>query len=201
MLRVTLVFFAVSAAFAGVLLALQMVGGQDLFQNSVLYTRLDLKLILLLAIASYAILTLIGSRVARHAVTREIVPATLTIFEKNISLFALIDTGNTLTDPVNNAPVMVVEGAHLSCVLPQGVDLSAPIETMVRMSEAGQGKHFRLLPYRAVGVDCGLLLTVRAENAVVNGKNLGRMMVALSPTPVSDGGGYQGLIGNLGGAG
>lgn len=200
MLRVTLSFFVISAAFAGLIMGLQLLGGTNLIERSVLYTKLDLKLILLFAVTCYAVLTLIGNRIARHGIMREIVPATLTVLGQKIKLFALMDTGNTLTDPVSNSPVMVVDGAHLKALLPKEIDLNAPVESMERISKAGQGKYFRLISYRAVGVDCGLLLAVRSEESLVNGKKMGRMMIALSPTPVSDGGGYQGLIGSLGGA-
>lgn len=201
LLRLTLIFLAISAAFAGMLLAIQLLGGQTLFEKTVLYTKLDVKLIVLISIACYAILTLVGNRIARHDMTREIVPAAITVFGKTVRILALVDTGNTLTDPVNNAPVMVADGARLLTFLPPGIDPGEPVESMECMSRAGQGKQFRLISYRAVGVECGLLLAVRAENVVINGKKLGQMMVALSPTPVSDGGAYQGLIGSLGGAG
>ena len=54
---------------------------------------------------------------------------------------------------------------------------------------------WRLLPYRAVGVEHALLLAVRVDNARVAGEDYGPILVALSPTPVSDGGGYSALIG------
>ena len=50
------------------------------------------------------------------------------------------------------------------------------------------GPGFRLLPYRAVGVEDGLLLCFRADGAALEGKALGAVTVALSPTAVSGGG-------------
>ena len=41
----------------------------------------------------------------------------------------------------------------------------------------------------------GLLLAVRVDRALIGGEDYGSILVALSPTPVSDGGGYSGLIG------
>ena len=46
-----------------------------------------------------------------------------------------------------------------------------------------------------VGVDRGLLLAVRVDGLEVNGQGRDAVLVALSPNPVSDGGGYQALIG------
>ena len=56
-------------------------------------------------------------------------------------------------------------------------------------------KGFSLLPYRAVGVPHGLLLAMRAEEIRIGKRVEKNMLVALSPTPVSDGGGYHALIG------
>jgi len=40
-----------------------------------------------------------------------------------------------------------------------------------------------------------LLLAVRPDRVIVGGEDRGNMLVALSPTPVSDGGRYRALIG------
>ena len=56
-------------------------------------------------------------------------------------------------------------------------------------------RRFRLLPYRSVGVDRGLLLAVRVDQVQVGEEERGPMLAALSPTPVSDGGGYRALLG------
>ena len=56
--------------------------------------------------------------------------------------------------------------------------------------------HWRLLPYRAVGVK-GVLLAFQAKQVTLAGRVIPRMTVALAPTPVSDGGGYSGLLGGV----
>ncbi|MEG0598222.1 MAG: sigma-E processing peptidase SpoIIGA, partial [Oscillospiraceae bacterium] len=58
-------------------------------------------------------------------------------------------------------------------------------------------KRFCLLPYQAIGVSCGMLLCVWADTAKIGEKDCKHLLVGLSPTPVSDGGGYQALIGQL----
>lgn len=54
-----------------------------------------------------------------------------------------------------------------------------------------------MLPYRAVGVEYGMLLAVRTDRVELGSRKLEGLLVALSPTPVSDGGGYQALIGEM----
>ena len=112
-------------------------------------------------------------------------------------LTALQDTGNTLTDPVTGRPVLVAEGTRMKPLLPSDVLelLWDPTAAMERFGQEPWGRRLRLLPYRAVGVDCGFLLAVRCDQVSVGGKDYGGLLVALSPTPVSDGGGYQALFG------
>ncbi|MEG1240654.1 MAG: sigma-E processing peptidase SpoIIGA [Oscillospiraceae bacterium] len=194
LLRLNLVFFAISAAFGGGIYALQLLGGQGLsVKNGVFTSVLDLRVILLSAAGCYCVITLIFSRAARHT-ARELVPCTLEISGKTAKLTALIDTGNTLTDPVRGGSVLVAEGARIAPLLGEKLDLSDPVGTL---SALHHPKRFCLLPYQAIGVSCGMLLCVWADSGKIGEKSCEHLLVGLSPTPVSDGGGYQALIGQL----
>lgn len=200
LLRVTLVFFGLSCAFGGGIFAIGLLGGRGLtLRNGVLYSVMDLRILLLSAAVCYAVLTLVFRRTARHG-RREVLPAVLILEGRRVAVNALVDTGNTLTDPVTGRPVMVAEGSRLSPLLPgeRVLDEKAlrdPVGTLERLSRGGRGRRFRLLPYQAVGVECGMLLALRLDDARVGAENYGGILVALSPNPVSDGGGYSALIG------
>lgn len=200
LLRVSLVFFAVSAAFGGGILALELLGGQGLtLENGILYSAMDLRLILLSAAACYVVVTLLFQRTAKHsAVRRELVPAVLTLEGRRVVLTALVDTGNTLTDPATGRPVMVAEGEKMAGLFPKdqapgAEELRDPVAALERLS--GLGLRCRLLPYQAVGVECGMLLAVRLDGAKIGNEDYGKLMVALSPNRLTDGGGYCALIG------
>ena len=200
LLRVTLVFFGLSCAFGGGIFAIGLLGGRGLtLRNGVLYSVMDLRILLLSAAVCYAVLTLVFRRTARHG-RREVLPAVLILEGRRVAVNALVDTGNTLTDPVTGRPVMVAEGSLLSPLLPgeRVLDEKAlrdPVGTLERLSRGGRGRRFRLLPYQAVGVECGMLLALRLDDARVGAEDYGGILVALSPNPVSDGGGYSALIG------
>lgn len=198
--RQVLIFFALSCAFAGGVLAISMLGGQGLSLNrGVIYSGMDLKIVLLSAAGCYAVLSLLLQKAVRHtSFTGELKAVRLELEDRTVELTALTDTGNTLTDPVTGQGVMVAEGERLLPLFaasqrPSVQELRDPAGALGRLT--GAGGHFRLLPYRAVGVDRGLLLAVRVDRAVVDGEDWGAMVVALSPTPVSDGGGYGALLG------
>ena len=200
LLRVTLVFFGLSCAFGGGIFAIGLLGGRGLtLRNGVLYSVMDLRILLLSAAVCYAVLTRVFRRTARHG-RREVLPAVLILEGRRVAVNALVDTGNTLTDPVTGRPVMVAEGSRLSPLLPgeRVLDEKAlrdPVGTLERLSRGGRGRRFRLLPYQAVGVECGMLLALRLDDARVGAEDYGGILVALSPNPVSDGGGYSALIG------
>ena len=202
LLRVSLVFFAVSAAFGGGVFALQLLGGRGLtLQNGIFYSAMDLRLILLTAAGCYVLITLLFQRTARHSgLRRELVPAVLTLEGRRVALTALVDTGNTLTDPATGRPVMVAEGEKVGALFPDGQapapeELRRPVEALERLGRQGWQGRCRLLPYQAVGVECGMLLALRLDGARVGTEDYGKLLLALSPTRLTDGGGYHALIG------
>ena len=201
LLRQVVIFFALSCAFGGGVLAIALLGGRGLaLSNGVLYSGMDLKIVLLSAAGCYGALTLIFQRTGRHtAASGELRPVRLTLGERQVSLTALVDTGNTLTDPATGRPVLVAEADCVEELLPPGIrpssaDLRDPAGALERLEDPWR-RRFRLLPYRSVGVDRGLLLAVRVDQVQVGEEDRGPMLAALSPTPVSDGGGYRALLG------
>lgn len=194
LLRQTIIFFALSCAFGGGVLAAGLLGGQTLsFGGGVYYSAIDLKMVLVSAAACYVLLSLVFQKWGRHSLQRgELEEIRMGIGDREISLTALMDTGNTLTDPVSGRPVWVVEGRCMKHLLPQLEEnaLGDPAGALEGLNGRWPGR-FRLLPYRAVGVECGLLLAVRVDWVRMGERRVENPLVALSPTPVSDGGGYQ----------
>ena len=198
LLRTGLTFFAVSAAFGGGVFLLHTFGSRSLALDGLLSAAPDLRLVLLSAAVCYVLVTLALGRAFRHSAAGELTAAVLTLGGRRLALTALVDTGNTLTDPATGQPVMVAEGEKTAPLFPPGKaptaeELADPAALLERL--AGAGCRCRLLPYRAVGVEHGLLLAVRLDGAKVGGREWKGLLLALSPTPVADGGGYSALIG------
>ena len=119
------------------------------------------------------------------------VPVQIRAGGKTVSLTALRDTGNTLTDPVTGQSVLVV-GAEAASRL-TGLtkeQLSTPVETLA----AGTVPGLRLIPYRAVGQSSGMLLAMRMEQVKI-GAWQGSSLVAFAPEGLEAGGNYQALTG------
>ena len=199
LLRQSLLFLALSCALGGGVLAVSLLGGRGLtLSGSVVYSAMDIKTVLLSAAGCYAAVTLVFRGLARHTASAgELAAVRLALDGRSVELTALQDTGNTLTDPVAGIPVLVAEGALLLPLLPPGTlmagELADPVACMERLRDGPLAGRVRLLPYRAVGVERGLLLALRPDGLWVNGERRD-MLAALSPTPVSDGGGYGALL-------
>ncbi len=196
LLRVTVFFFGASAALAGAVLGLEMLGSVSLtLEHGVFYSKLDIRLLLLLFVACYFVLSLFFRRTGRYS-GRELVRLEVTLDRGTVSLTALVDTGHSLTDTATNRPVVVAEAQALSGLLPAWADAAQPIRSVERCHASGS-RQARLIPYRAVGVECGMLLALRTQGVRVGEKSLGPLLMALSPTPVDDGGTYHALIGGI----
>lgn len=207
LLRQGVIFFALACAFGGGVVAISLMGGQGLALGSqgVLYSPLDLKMVLLSAAVCYGVLSLVFRRVGRHTVqSGELLPLELVLGERQVELMALVDTGNTLTDPASGRSVIVADGDSVRDLFPaenrpEVADLQDPARGLARLGRGVWKGRFRLLPYRCIGVECGLLLGVRVDRVRLDGNDQGACLVALSPTPVSDGGGYRALVGAMDG--
>ena len=73
--------------------------------------------------------------------------------------------------------------------------LRNPAELLPRLLTAMPSGKWRLIPFRAVGVSGGMLLAMRCDALRIGKRTVRGGVVAFSPTPVSDGGGYTALIG------
>ncbi len=194
LLRPTVLFFGASAGLAGAVLALEMFGGFSLtLERGVFYSRVDLRLLLLVFVGCYFVLSLFFRRVGQRG-GRELVELTVTFDGGSAALTALVDTGHSLADPADGRPVVVAEASRLAGLLPAWAEPSDPVGSVERCQKMGQ-RGARLIPYRAVGVDCGMLLAVRAASIQCKGKTLGGLLVALSPTSLGEG--FQALIGGI----
>ena len=202
LLRVALLFLLLSCTLGGAMVATTQYIEVYGLVNSL--QRMDWKVFFLVSGFSFLVITLIFRGSASHAITGQICQATICLGKKRVCFHTLLDTGHTLRDPFTGAPVLTV---WVKALEPLWSDEENRILTNLeelgclwcaeKMGTLLQGKFF-LIPYRAVGIDHAMLLAFRADSSVVNGEQTGALTIALSPTPVSDGGSYSALWGGEG---
>lgn len=193
-------FFLLSGALAGIILAVGFcIGAPELLVGKIYRAEIDWKLLLGGTAGLTAGLHLIFRQGARHG-GGELMTVQVAMGGKVKDFTALHDTGNTLRNPVDGRPVLVMEQGAVLSLLPEEEQQilkegNSPEETMARLYAAGSGLHFTLLPFRSVGAESGLLLAVRCEYIMVHRRKIPKALIALSPGSVSDGGGYCALWG------
>lgn len=195
--RLTALFFLLSAALAGLLLALGlMMGSPSSILSRIYYADISWGVLLLSALLFYGLLYLVFYQKARYG-GGEIMEVTIRLEGRQCRLRALRDTGNTLRDPVHGQPVLVAETSVLrelwddqTAALIESAAL--PEEKMAAL--CSHRLHFSLLPFRAVGTSGGLLLAVRSDSITVGRKRIPHALVALCDTEVG-GGVYRALWG------
>lgn len=112
---------------------------------------------------------------------------------KAVSFMALVDTGNTLRDPVSGEAVLIVDADIAWRLISLDVyQLAHPIETI----SAGVYPGLRLIPYQSVGQPSGMLLGMRAEKLLIDGK-CSEMILAFAPQEIGRGKPFQALAGGL----
>lgn len=118
-------------------------------------------------------------------------------------IIALIDTGNSLKDPVTNAPVIIAYYKAVFDIFPdevkkngrEGMSYHGIQKALMNSSYKSR---IRAIPYKALGTNNGLLFGIRADRAVVRLKRktyaVDNPIIALYENPLSSGGEYDGLI-------
>ena len=198
-LRRVLLFYLLSCSLAGALVA----GARLLRERGAALAGLDWRIFFLAGGGCFLLLTVVFRGGARHTAAGQLRRCRICRQGREAELTALLDTGCTLTDGLSGAPVLTV---HWAALEPLWTPEEHSVLSCLEREGAARclerlGGGFRLLPYRAVGVRSGLLLCFKADGAELEGRSLGPVTVALSPTPVSDGGGYAALWGGDAGKG
>lgn len=200
-----LLYMLISFLFGGAVLAVYLGLNPNGMQiiNGVPYVNIGFRTLLLITALVYCVMSMVFNRTGRHdGVKGELVESVVCLNGAKINVNTLVDTGNTLSDPVNNMPVIVVEWELSKRLLPQQVksmlnekSFTDPVSLMEDLSYMCKDVKFRLLPYKAVGTGSGLLLAVKSDKVISGGRELKGALVAFSPTELSDGGSYRALIG------
>lgn len=197
-IRLALLFAAVSAALAGaaMLLAQLLHLGALLLPGGIFYP-ISARALLALAGGGCLLCQLVFSCALRHT-GGQIVPLTVSLGAKTVTLPALVDTGNTLRDPMNSEPVLVAGWRTAVQLLPEAglrqADFRAPADVLPVLAAQFPALRFRLLHYHAVGTEHGLLLAIRCRVQDSGGRG-GARLVAFSPDAVSPDGQFEALTG------
>lgn len=163
-LKHIIIFYLTSFTFGGVAFALlYFVRPQDiLFQNGVLIGTYPIKMILAGGILGFIIITFAFKNI-KGKLTRKDMMCTVII--ENTRITAIVDTGNLLKDPITKMPVLIMEREMLKGIFPEIILENATDIVNGKEIELGEySSKLRVIPYKSIGKENGLLLGIKAKN-------------------------------------
>lgn len=206
LLRVFIIFYIVSFILAGVVLGLiyftkldGMVGNDIFYIGNISYLQ-----IFSFVAAGYFLVS-IFAEFLKSRMLREKTMADLRIEIGNASttLRGLLDTGNFLKDPVSKSPVFIVEWNSVKSILPDDFnDFFVKNSRIPNISDGiymtGLAEKIRMIPYKALGTDHGMLIGIKTNKVIVTKKNesiiVNNAVVALYHGKLDKDGEYSALL-------
>ena len=126
--------------------------------------------------------------------------------DKEVNLVALIDTGNSLKEPISQKPVIIVEYSALETILPQSIrnmyinNEELDLSTIGKiMEEIGDDMRLRLIPFKSIGNDSGILIGFKPDTIKIYLENevkkiANETIVAIYNDKLAVDEGYSGLL-------
>lgn len=180
LIKALLSFYIATFIFAGAGYALMSLTGQAIcYKNGICYNvfRSD-TLLLVLTICFGFLLVRAFTDLFRKRIEKEsyIVNACISIGGKSVSMPALIDTGNTLLDPVTRCPVMVAELDGLKELLPpemlEWVKNWSQTQAEISIDKDEEWiRRIRLIPFNSIGNAGGILPGFKPDSISVENED------------------------------
>ena len=170
-------------------------------KNGVLYMNLPWQLLLISAFILYFIISRIKSSVLESRA--RLFDITVTFSGHETSVKALVDTGNSLCDPLSRAPVIVAEFTAIKSILPKELLrlFENGLENNLEEIEKAAGNlscRIRLIPFKSLGCENGMLIGFKPDNAevVINerSRELGDVIIGIFGGRLSPDNSFTALI-------
>ena len=173
-IKTLVMFYIATFIFAGAALAFLFFHQQGGFvRNGIVYVFGQSKWSLMVfSFLTVGIILKIFWEVIQSKLTKErmVIPVKISFDNRVIDLSALLDTGNSLKDPLTNIPVMVVEFKALQELLP--LEIKSIFEKSQEedlnyvsaiISKSKWFSRFRLIPFCSLGKENGMLIGFKPD--------------------------------------
>lgn len=197
-LREVAVFFGVNFAFAGIMLGIWLAFKPSgmVFNNSVVYFNIDIKILTVSTVACYVIITLISRFMKRSAPSDSVYSVTFSNSGRSVTVNALLDTGNTLKDGFSGKPVIIADESVFTALV--GFVPEDCFRGNNAVDMMGVQNKIRLIAYNTVG-EKGFLKAVAVDSVSVkvdaSEHTVKNVLVAQSKTRFTNGE-YSAILNN-----
>lgn len=208
LLKLTGIFYIVSFIFGGAAFGLfYFINGLNLTSDGISFIGdFPVRILFVAVFAAYFTIKYSWDYI-QHRIKREriVLKVEMCFDNKHLCLDALVDTGNSLKDPITSAPVMITEYETVKELLPNHVqkifehsgenDLNAIAEIMTDSKWAAR---FRIIPFKSLGKENGMLVGFRPDLITIfdgdRKVQLSNIVIAIYRKNLSKDGEYSALI-------
>lgn len=147
--------------------------------NGIIYFNLPFGMVIVTSLIAYVLISVFCNiyKQSKNTIYKEVC---VNISGKSADFRALIDTGNMLSEPISNTPVMVVELEKLKAVLPESVyDALKKNDTSIDVLQEDFSSRIRIIPYTSLGEQNGLLLGFKPDSVTISGKCITNIIIGV----------------------
>ncbi len=123
-IRTMLVLFALSTAYSGAALLIWCFAPEKRIavNNGAVYIGINPGTLMLTTVIIYAVLSVFSGRLKGRNLKRLKCTVTVITPKGKANIEAIVDTGNTLTEPFSGLPVILVPRRHIAAIMPEGAE-------------------------------------------------------------------------------
>lgn len=206
--RAIAVFYIVSLIFGGAAFGVfYFINGIKFSYQGIFYMEsFPVKLLFASILSAYIIIKISWGYIVSK-IRREKILMDVSVLQENkkIYLVALVDTGNSLTDPITNLPVLIAEYEIVKDLLPEEIqrifeenkDNNLNVIASV-LSKSEWMTKFRFIPFKSLGNENGMLIGFKPDAINVEDKNTKKnikdIIIAIYNKKLSKDGEYNALL-------
>ncbi|WP_416197835.1 MAG: sigma-E processing peptidase SpoIIGA [Sporanaerobacter sp.] len=179
-IRLLAIFYTTSFVFAGATLGLFYIFNSNLsLKNGAFYIQDFSVEFLILGISLSFILVkyifeFLQIRLNKKNILTNVI---INLNEKKAEIVALVDTGNSLKEPISQNPVIIVEFHAIKELLPKKVqdvfiankELNLDLDTISNvMVEVNNEIKLRVIPFKSIGKEYGILLGFKPDKIIID---------------------------------
>ena len=205
LLKQVIIFYLTSFCFGGATYYLLYCISPGLIKyiNGTLVGTYPIKIAILGGIVGFFI-TVISFNVIKNRFEQKDLLYNVKIYykEKNIGIKVILDTGNLLTEPITNTPVMIVEASKMKTFIPDNIlkNMDEILNNNVfnEITEEMQSR-FCIIPFSTVGKQNGIIVGFRPDYIKIytdQGEEIRKkIVIGIYNNAISKNGLYSGLMG------
>ena len=198
-IKTVCMFYFASFTFGGALMAVMYFSGigsisGTLMNNGIFYFNLPFGTVIITSLIAYVLIS-IFCRIYKQGKSTVYKDVCVCIDGKEAHFRALVDTGNMLSEPISNTPVMVVELEKLKKLLPDNFyDILTSDDIPYECSLQDIGPRIRLIPFSSLGEENGMLVGFKPDLVKISGKSVTNIIVGVYGRSLSNTCEYDALL-------